>query len=98
MSKIKYVGLLAKGLTVHLPYPFTSMSGNQTDVTFAAPGDVQDVDAKYAGDLFTRGGGQFEFVEKEKAPSAVEAVEAVEPELGGAKRSQGFGFHGKKTN
>lgn len=63
MAKIKYVGLREKGLVVSLPYPFISMSRKQAEVTFAGPGDAQDVDAKYAGVLVTQGGGQFEFVE-----------------------------------
>ena len=63
MAKIEYVGERANGMTVHLPYPLTSMSRRETEVRFTGPGDVQEVAAKYAGDLVTQGGGQFKFVE-----------------------------------
>ena len=105
MAQIKYVGLREKGLVVHLPYPFTSMSRKQSGVTFAGPGDVQEVAAEYAGDLVTKGGGQFEFVETKKATPVVEPVqmepvepvEAVKEEPVEAERSHGFGFRKKKS-
>lgn len=69
MAKIKYVGEREHGLTVHLPYPLTSMSRKQDEVKFAARGDVQEVAAQYASDLVAQSGGQFEFVETKKAES-----------------------------